>query len=110
MKTVESKYTPKPYANTYGTATKYDAVPQEKPKPEQTFRAGGISASVWRNITKDGENEYPSITFERNYKDKDGSWKSTTSLRMNDLPKAAVVLAKAYEYLVLKGHNAPQVA
>ena len=29
-------------------------------------------------------------------------WKSTASLRVNDLPKAALVLNKAYEYLVLR--------
>ena len=36
------------------------------------------------------------------YTDKDGNWKSTNSMRINDLPKAALVLNKAYEYLVIK--------
>lgn len=69
--------------------------------PLKKFRAGAVSATVWSNQTKDGENEYKSISFERSYKDQDGAWKTTTSLRMNDLPKAALVLQKAYEYLTL---------
>jgi hypothetical protein len=69
--------------------------------PLKKFRAGAVSATVWNNQTKDGEGEYKSISFERHYKDKEGAWKSTTSLRMNDLPKAALVLQKAYEYLTL---------
>jgi len=29
----------------------------------------------------------------------DGEWNTTNSLRVNDLPKAALVLQKAYEYI-----------
>ena len=36
------------------------------------------------------------------YKDKDGVWKSTNSLRVNDLPKAILVLNKAFEYISIK--------
>ena len=73
--------------------------------PEKKFRAGAISATVWRNKgqTADGEEtEYRSISIERNYTNKEGKWHSTNSLRVNDLPKANVVLQKAYEFLVFK--------
>jgi len=72
--------------------------------PEKKFRAGAISATVWKNHgVKDGEiQDYSTITFERSYKDKEGKWQSTNSLRVNDLPKAAVVIQKAYEDLVLR--------
>ncbi|PIN86134.1 hypothetical protein COV19_06575 [Candidatus Woesearchaeota archaeon CG10_big_fil_rev_8_21_14_0_10_44_13] len=72
--------------------------------PEAKFRAGAICATVWKNTGNiDGkETSYKTVSFERGYKDKDGQWKSTTSLRVNDLPRAEVVLKKAYEYLVLK--------
>ncbi len=70
-------------------------------KPVKKFRAGAVCATVWNNPVKDGVGEYKSISFERGYKDKDGVWKSTSSLRMNDLPKAALVLQKAYEFLAL---------
>ena len=73
--------------------------------PEKKFRAGAISATVWLNKGQpiNGEpTEYRSISIERNYTNKDGKWQSTNSLRVNDLPKASVVLNKAYEFLVFK--------
>ena len=71
---------------------------------EKKFSTGGISATVWRNESKieDKEGEYWTISVDRRYKDKEGNWKSTNSLRVNDLPKMALVASKAYEYLVLK--------
>ena len=72
--------------------------------PEKKFRAGAISATVWNNAgqNKDGEpTEYRTVSFDRAYKDKEGNWQHTSSLRISDLPKAGVVLQKAYEYLVL---------
>ncbi|MBU0457721.1 MAG: hypothetical protein ABH824_03875 [Nanoarchaeota archaeon] len=71
--------------------------------PEKKFRAGAISATVWLNNGHkvNGEDtKYKTISIERSYTDKDGKWQSTNSLRVNDLPKANVVLEKAYEYLV----------
>jgi len=72
--------------------------------PEKKFRAGAVCATVWKNHgVKDGQiSEYSTVTFERSYKDKEGNWQTTTTLRVNDLPKAAVVLQKAYEELVLR--------
>lgn len=73
-------------------------------QPEQRFSAGGISASVWRNEHQiDGRPvEFRSVTFQKRYKDKDGEWKTSQSLKDRDLPNAMVVLAKAYEYIKLK--------
>ena len=75
-----------------------------KNQPEMKFRAGAISATIWVNHTKkDGnDTEYKTISFVRNYQDKEGNWNTTNSLRINDLPKAKLVLDKAYEYLLLK--------
>lgn len=72
--------------------------------PEVKFRAGAISATVWKNTGKrDGQDtEFRTISVERCYKDKNDEWKNTGSMRTSDLPKAVVVLQKAYEYLVLK--------
>jgi len=71
--------------------------------PEMKFRAGAVNATIWQNEgQKDGEvTTYNTISIERNYKDKKDAWQKTNSLRINDLPKAALVLTKAYEYLVL---------
>mgnify|MGYP001559577787 FL=1 len=73
--------------------------------PEKKFRAGAISATVWRNKgqkTNGEESEYKTISIERSYTDKTGKWQSTNSLRITDLPKAQVVLQKAYEHIVLQ--------
>ena len=73
--------------------------------PEKKFRAGAISATVWLNKGQNAngeETEYRTISIERNYTDKEGKWHSTNSLRVNDLPKANVVLQKAYEAVVFK--------
>lgn len=72
--------------------------------PEKKFKAGAVEATIWANeFEKDGKKSfYKSITFGRNFKDKNtGQWKQTSSLRTNDLPKAVLVLQKAYEYLSL---------
>lgn len=84
-----------------------------KQLPEVKFRAGGISATVWKNagVKQNGEaSEYRSVSFQRSYKDKSGAWKTTNSLRMNDLPRANVVLNKAYEYLVMNGASSTPVS
>jgi hypothetical protein len=74
--------------------------------PEKRFSTGAVSATIWKNSgvsKKSGEAvEFNTITLQRRYMDKDGSWKSTSNLRINDLPKASLVLEKAYEHLVLK--------
>ncbi|NQU98111.1 hypothetical protein HQ533_01475 [Candidatus Woesearchaeota archaeon] len=72
--------------------------------PEKKIRAGAVVATIWANsaVNKDGEQvSYKTISFERTYKDKNNEWQTTNSLRMNDLPKATLVLTKAYEHLAL---------
>ena len=76
--------------------------------PEKKFRAGAISATVWKNQGQNQDKEqitYKTVSFERNYKDNKGNWQTTSSLRINDLPKAVLVLGKAYEYLALNDNN-----
>ena len=69
-------------------------------QPEQKFKAGAVSATIWKN---EGEHIYFTVSIERNYKDKNNEWKNTNSMRLNDLPKASLVIDKAYDYLVSKG-------
>jgi hypothetical protein len=81
----------------------------EKKLPEKKFRAGAITATVWQNEGKgkDGKpTSYRTVSFERSYKDNNDEWQSTNSLRMNDLPKAALVLTKAYEFIALNEQEA----
>jgi len=73
-------------------------------QPEKRFSAGGVTATVWVNEgQRDGKpTTYPSVSFDKRYKDKEGNWKSTSSLNLADIPKAIMVLGKVYEHLALK--------
>ena len=73
--------------------------------PEQKFRAGSVSATVWLNAGQDKDGKpttFKTVSFERSYLDKDGNWQTTNNLRVTDLPKAILVLSKAYEHLTLR--------
>ncbi|MBI4531877.1 MAG: hypothetical protein HY709_10220 [Candidatus Latescibacteria bacterium] len=69
--------------------------------PEKVFRSGSCFASVFANeIVKDSTvRQIRTVAFAKRSLDKDGNWQSTTSLSVNDLPKAVLVLQKAFEYL-----------
>ena len=82
---------------------------QENTTGNQTkkkFRAGAISATIWLNqgqSKKTGEVvNYRTISLQRGYKDKNDQWQNTNSFRVNDLPRTALVIKQAYEYLVTK--------
>ena len=72
------------------------------PKPEKKFQSGGIEASIFENeIQQSGKTlKIKKVAFQKRYKSAQG-WKTTYSLDINDLPKAMLVLSKAYEFLVL---------
>jgi hypothetical protein len=87
---------------------KYDFAKKSGSGPLKRFQSGAISVTIWENenLSPEGQvQSYKSVSFERRYKDKNGEWKSTNSLRVNDLPKASLILSKAYEYLVLTGED-----
>tara|TARA_Y100000310_G_C20454192_1_gene702237 strand:- start:96 stop:377 length:282 start_codon:yes stop_codon:yes gene_type:complete len=73
--------------------------------PEKKFSTGGLTATIWENQGKNKEGldvSYKTVSFQRRYMDKNGEWQSTSTLRINDIPKASLVLQKAYEYIVMK--------
>ena len=77
----------------------------EPNKPKKKFSTGAISATIWQNqgTRKTGESvSFNTVSLQRGYKDKEGNWKSTSTLRINDIPKAILVLQKAYEHLTLR--------
>jgi hypothetical protein len=78
-----------------------------KKHPEKKFKAGAVSATVWLNEREDNGKKisYRTVNVERSYLDKDGNWQSTSSLRVSDLPKARLVIDKAYEYLALNSYE-----
>lgn len=69
-------------------------------QPITKFNAGAIVATVWENSTKNEKGKFNTISLSRKYKDRNGAWQHTNALRINDLPKASLVLKKAYEFLV----------
>jgi hypothetical protein len=104
-KAKERIYMEKQIGKSAGNAGNMNGKAEDKNLPEKKFSTGVISATVWNNkaVQKDGQpGEYKTISLQRRYKDKAGVWQSTNYLRLNDLPKAALVLNKAYEYLVLR--------
>ena len=77
----------------------------EKNIPEKKFSTGVVTATVWQNQGKGRNGEivgYRTVSLQRRYKDRNGVWQSANSLRVNDLPRASLVLQKAFEYLVLR--------
>ena len=69
------------------------------PKPEAFFRYGPCSAAVFSNEYERGNGtvRFRTVSFQRRYQDRDGEWKSTSSLGVNDIPKAILALEAAYE-------------
>lgn len=84
-----------------------DTAKDNKNLPERKFSVGAITATIWKNQTEKNGSvfDYRTISFERKYKDKDDNWKTTNTFRVSDLPKARLVIDKAYEYLVLNTYE-----
>jgi hypothetical protein len=77
---------------------------ENKNRPEKTFSTGAINVSVWKNegTTKDGaKSEFRTVNIQRRYADKSGEWKSTSTFRVNDLPRLALAINKAFEHLTM---------
>jgi hypothetical protein len=73
-------------------------------KPEKVFQHGALKAAVFANAyEKDGESfTVKRVSLQKLYRDREGNLKTTTSLDVNDLPKAVLVLQKAYEYVTAR--------
>jgi hypothetical protein len=82
----------------------------EKNQPKKKFNAGAISVAIWENqgVSKTAGQtvSFNTVSLQRGYKDKEGNWKSTNNLRVADIPKAILVLQKAYEHLTLREFEA----
>ena len=74
-------------------------------KPEMEFKAGAVRAAIWMNPHQSADGKSftsAKVVVERIYKDESGHFKSTHRLDINDIPKAILLLKKAYEVLTLK--------
>lgn len=68
-------------------------------RPVETFRLRGVSASVFENQSEDGKTTFHKVSLQRAYRQGD-EWKNTQSLGRDDLPIAAMLLHKAWEYVL----------
>lgn len=79
-------------------------------QPMKEFRAGTAVASIWpENPTVNGQSiQRFSIRVQKRYRDdKLGLWKTTTYFRPDELPKLALVVSRAYEFLTLRETDEP---
>lgn len=74
-------------------------------KPEKSIKVGGVEAAIFENeIVKGGKIlNIKKVSFQKRYKSAEGEWKSTHSLDVNEIPKAILVLSKAYDYICTGG-------
>jgi len=75
----------------------------EANKPVKSFRAGGIEASIWENEIQQGGQQVTrhSVTIRKQYRDKDGNWKESSTFFPNDLPRLVLVAQRAFEHVAL---------
>lgn len=77
---------------------------QNRP-PDIEVRSGGIVGSVWSDAAagNDGGFSKHSIRIEKRYRDdRTGEWKTTGYLRVDDLPRLALVANKLFEQVTLR--------
>ena len=74
-------------------------------KPEQVFRIGVVSASVFVNEieTDGGKRQMRNVNLQRRYRDgEEGEWKSSPSFGLAELPQAMAVLQMAFNHVAGK--------
>ena len=76
-------------------------------QPEMIFKNGGCNAAIFSKEITRGDRTFQirSVSFQKRYMDKAGEWQTSSSLDVTDLPKAVLVINKAYDYLTSNGHR-----
>lgn len=79
-----------------------------KRQPEARFQAGGVSAAVFVNEGKRTDGSTFTVrrtVLQRTYLDAGGQYQTTSSLDANDLPRAILVLMRAFAHCVDAGRH-----
>ena len=74
-------------------------------RPIKEFRAGTVVAAIWvsKTAVNGRSTAQHSIRVQKRYRDdRTGQWKTTTYFRPDELPKLALVVSRAYEFLTLR--------
>ena len=64
-------------------------------RPERTFRAGPLSATIWKST----EGTFATV-FEKRYKDAENKWTSTNRFSTSELATLAWPARQCFEYLI----------
>ncbi len=70
-------------------------------KPVYKAASHGVTVSVWEQKSKEGKKFY-TAQLQRSYQDDKEVWQNTDTLRMSDIPVAALLLNKTYEKYAVK--------
>jgi hypothetical protein len=72
-----------------------------KRRPIQSFREGDVSASIWsREVHQHGKAVmFYSLSVERSYRDRDGSYRYTKNFDANDLGALLTVIQRSVEFI-----------
>ena len=75
-------------------------------KPIKKFQAGSVSCALWENEISVNGSKKPVLkaSLQRRYRDKDGSWKSSTSFSRNEVALTIYCLMQAFKAMV-EGDN-----
>ena len=71
-------------------------------KPIWQMKAGSFFASIWENERNMGGKlvKVREVSFQKRYRNDAGEYATSNRYQINEIPKAMVVLAKAYEQLL----------
>jgi hypothetical protein len=77
---------------------------QKANSPAEKFRAGNVTATVWKNERKgkNGTFEALTVSIEKSYQDDKEEWQTTNTYAREDLAKLLIVVNEAQKYCYSK--------
>jgi hypothetical protein len=65
--------------------------------PIDKIVVGNVALTIWENVVGKGKDSFKSfsINIQKNYKDKDGTWKQTGSFKYSELPYITLAVEEA---------------
>lgn len=76
--------------------------------PSAKFKSGAVEVTAWRNTDAQGKS-YLTYSVERIYKDKDGNFKRTSTMREHDLMRLRWAVEKALDWYYAGGEHTGDV-
>ena len=76
-------------------------------QPTKRFRLGSITVTIWPNQDRQGR-RYHTTTISRSYRDANGKWADSGSLRPADLPVVRSLTTQAQDWLLSQENAAAE--